>query len=280
MNEWPRDTREWDGQVLAAVEQLLLSRRDSSEELDKWMRTEGFSKSASSFFIRFLKNKETMEKAGRILQLLNPVEVLCGSAVPRRFAYICRGEEISIRIGDQDEVGLGYKVWGCAEAMLRYLEDGRVKVEGRHVMELGAGLGLLSICAAVAGALTVVATDYLPKLLEVCECNMRENRVEGCLMTTALVDWKAPPLNVVVGKEDVVILATDVVYEESHVHLLLGCLKVYFDDMRVTEAWLTLRSHRPGVAEFVRRVLSEGCRWSASIQEEDVEGIVLVHLIK
>lgn len=46
---------------------------------------------------------------------------------------------------------------------LRQLIDGSDLVRGRHVLEIGTGTGLVSLCCLDAGAETVVATDINPK---------------------------------------------------------------------------------------------------------------------
>ena len=47
----------------------------------------------------------------------------------------------------------------------RYLEDNRDILEGRSVIELGAGPGLVSMVCATLGARTVTATDGFPHIV-------------------------------------------------------------------------------------------------------------------
>ncbi|POM70070.1 Hypothetical protein PHPALM_13557 [Phytophthora palmivora] len=62
--------------------------------------------------------------------------------------------------------GLGGEVWAGALVLCEFLEahDQEV-VQGRDVIELGAGCGLCGLVAATLGAKTVVLTDEYPDLL-------------------------------------------------------------------------------------------------------------------
>ncbi|POM64969.1 Hypothetical protein PHPALM_19424 [Phytophthora palmivora] len=62
--------------------------------------------------------------------------------------------------------GLGGEVWVGALVLCEFLEahDQEV-VQGRDVIELGAGCGLCGLVAATLGAKTVVLTDEYPDLL-------------------------------------------------------------------------------------------------------------------
>jgi len=59
---------------------------------------------------------------------------------------------------------------------------------GEHVLEIGAGLGLAAVLAAKAGA-TVIATDILPKAVEVTRANASLN---GVVVDARIGDCYAP----------------------------------------------------------------------------------------
>ena len=52
------------------------------------------------------------------------------------------------------------EVWGSALLLARWLMQRPDTVRGRHVAELGAGVGLPSLTAALCEAASVVVTDY------------------------------------------------------------------------------------------------------------------------
>ncbi|XP_046839201.1 protein N-lysine methyltransferase METTL21D-like [Xenia sp. Carnegie-2017] len=69
---------------------------------------------------------------------------------------------------------VGCVVWDAALVLAKYLENTRWSdLNGRSVIELGAGTGLISLCCCLAGA-DVVCTD-LKELLPLIELNMKEN---------------------------------------------------------------------------------------------------------
>ena len=62
----------------------------------------------------------------------------------------------------------GERLWHGSHEALKLLEEGRLAVRGRRLLELGCGLGLLGLSCALQGAETVLLTDYDPELLKAC----------------------------------------------------------------------------------------------------------------
>lgn len=83
-----------------------------------------------------------------------------------------------------------------------------------RVIELGAGVGLVSIAAAIAGH-EVTATDYYEDALAFARANAFRNL--GYEIDTALVDWRAVSPDL--PRFDVV-LASDVLYESRYAPLI------------------------------------------------------------
>lgn len=84
----------------------------------------------------------------------------------------------------------------------------------RRCLELGCGVGLVSVAAAAAG-FEVLATDYYEPALEFTAANAFRNGVNG--VTTQLLDWRDLPRNL--GTFDL-ILASDVLYELEYAELI------------------------------------------------------------
>jgi predicted nicotinamide N-methyase len=137
---------------------------------------------------------------------------------------------------------------------------------GRRVLELGCGLGLPSIAAALGGA-QVLATDWSQDALAFCEENARRNHAR---VATARWDWGAPaPVN---GPFDLV-LAADVLYEQRNVDQLLDLLPRLVID---GEVWLTDPRRPPGM-----RFLSEvGDRWSVESYPSAGREPVELHVLR
>jgi predicted nicotinamide N-methyase len=89
-------------------------------------------------------------------------------------------------------------------------------VHGLHVLELGCGLGIPSIAAALGGA-SVLATDWSPDALALLERNAARN---DATLGTRNLDWRADD----VERGCDLVLAADVLYERTHPELLLALL--------------------------------------------------------
>ncbi len=90
--------------------------------------------------------------------------------------------------------------------------------EGRRLLELGSGVGLVALAAATAG-FSVLATDYYAEALEFAAENARLNGIPG--ISTRLIDWRNFPTDL--GRFDVV-AASDVLYERPNAPLVAAAL--------------------------------------------------------
>ena len=111
------------------------------------------------------------------------------------------------------------ELWPSAVALAHYLA-GRLNLEGRRVLELGCGLGLVSVAAALRGA-RVLCTDYEEAALAFARLNARGNACRG--VRFRLVDWCHPAL----WRRYDCILASDVIYEARAFGPLVSLLQRY-----------------------------------------------------
>ena len=95
----------------------------------------------------------------------------------------------------------------------------RLHPAGRRVLELGCGLGLPAIVAALEGA-SVLATDWSPDAVAFAAANASRN---GAALRTAVCSWTEPDALVAGAPWDLV-LAADVLYEARNVDQLLELL--------------------------------------------------------
>lgn len=108
------------------------------------------------------------------------------------------------------------ELWPSSTVLASYLvEEGRPPA---RAIELGAGVGLVAIAAALAGH-DVLATDYYEDALAFTRANSA--RVLGRPLPTMLLDWRAVPSTV--GRFDLV-LASDVLYESRYAALVAGVI--------------------------------------------------------
>jgi predicted nicotinamide N-methyase len=153
------------------------------------------------------------------------------------------------------------ELWPSGVALARRVAVRALR--GARVLELGCGLGLPSLAAALAGG-RVLATDWSPQAIELLEHNAARN---DAALETALVDWAAPETIVARAPWDLV-LAADVVYERRNVPLLLDLLPRLLHERG--ELWLADPGRAP--ADELLEGLAEG--WN---RRSEADGRVTVH---
>ena len=152
-------------------------------------------------------------------------------------------------------------LWRSGVALAAELDGAALR--GMRVVELGCGLGAVSIAAARVGA-EVLATDASEEALALVARNAEAN---GVHVETATVDWTAPDRLVARAPFDLVV-AADVLYERDSVAPLLALLP-----RLASEAWIA-DPGRPAAAEFLERARS---RWTVGTF---VRGVVSLHRLR
>jgi predicted nicotinamide N-methyase len=109
------------------------------------------------------------------------------------------------------------ELWPSGLALARIVH--RRDVRELRVLELGCGLGVPSIVAALGGA-RVLATDWSPEALEVAAANAARN---GAEVETELVAW-ADSERLAAGAPWDLVLGADLLYEQRNVDQLLALL--------------------------------------------------------
>lgn len=108
------------------------------------------------------------------------------------------------------------ELWPSSTVLANFVASDR-RPRGRAV-ELGAGIGVVSIAAALAGH-EVLATDYYEDALLFARANAWRNL--GREIETTLVDWRTIPATL--PRFDVV-LASDVLYESRYAPLVASTI--------------------------------------------------------
>ena len=120
------------------------------------------------------------------------------------------------------------ELWPSALALAE--EVARLDLEGLRVLELGCGLGLPSIVAALGGA-HVLATDWSPDAVEVAARNAARNRAD---LETSLAAWGTASALVEAAPWDLV-LGADLLYERRNGEQLLALLPRLGADVLLSE---------------------------------------------
>jgi predicted nicotinamide N-methyase len=169
---------------------------------------------------------ETLELAGRKLTIRRP---------PSADALI---DEAAF----EDDEFLPYwaELWPSGVALARVVVD--LDLTGKRVVELGAGLGLPSLAAALAGA-DVLATDWAEDAVVL----LRENAARNALrLRVERVRWDEPEPLLAEAPWDVV-LGADLLYERRNADQLLELLPGLGDEILLAEPG------RPFAASFLDR---------------------------
>ena len=109
------------------------------------------------------------------------------------------------------------ELWPSARALSRFVAA-RGRLDGTTVVELGCGMGLVGVTAALCGAAGVVFTDFEPDALAFAAANHALNI--GAAGVTRLVDWRRPPDDLSAD----LVLAADVLYERRFIQPLRNTL--------------------------------------------------------
>ena len=115
------------------------------------------------------------------------------------------------------------ELWASAVALAHDVSMRALR--GRPTLELGCGLGLPSIAAALAGG-RVLATDWSPDAVRATASNAERNGVE---LETLQCSW-GDPAAIVERAPWPLVLASDVLYEARNVELLLDLLPQLVDE--------------------------------------------------
>jgi predicted nicotinamide N-methyase len=137
---------------------------------------------------------------------------------------------------------------------------------GARVLELGCGLGLPAVAAALRGA-RVLATDRSPDALSFAAVNAERN---GVAVDTAVCSWDEPAA-LLDGAPWRLVLAADVLYGQRNVDEMLSLLPRLVGDGG--EVWIA-DPQRPLTGEFLAAVRT-GWREVRTAPTDDPE--VLIH---
>ena len=175
-----------------------------------------------------------------MMDLVEEVVVVAGHDLVVR-----RPRDSDILVDDEvfpDDEFLPYwaQLWPSGTALARAVAVR--SLGGARVVEVGCGLALAGLGAALAGA-HVLATDWSADALKLVDENAAAN---GLDVETALVDWTAPEALLARGPFDLV-LAADVLYERRAIAPLADLLPRLGGEVLIADPG------RPALADFRER---------------------------
>jgi len=182
--------------------------------------------------------EETVELAGRRLTLVRP-----------RSADELIDEEA---FADDEFLPYWAELWPSGVALARVV--GGLELGGVRVLELGAGLGLPSLAAALAGA-DVLATDWAEEAVELLRANAARN---GIALRAERVPWNEPA-PILEAAPWPLVLGADLLYEQRNADRLLELLPLLGADVLLAEPG------RPFARGFFERAAE---RWEVEAVED------------
>ena len=152
-------------------------------------------------------------------------------------------------------------LWPSAIGLARHLDLSH-GFEGHHILEIGCGFGLAGIVACQKGGV-VLFTDYERDTLAFARYNALRN---GCADRSSFVqmDWNNPCLK---GKFSR-ILASDVIYEDTHWNPILALLQTHLAPDGVA---IFSEPNRISASGFLERISRYGFTYTE--QTNDVVGL-------
>jgi len=143
-------------------------------------------------------------------------------SVQGRVLHLPRWEEKPIGEIPEDVQGTGYTIWTTAPIMASYLERNASSElfagEKMRWLELGAGMGLVGMAAAVLWPKSEVVLTDLPALMPAMEASLALNALPN--ISCVSYAWGAPP-----PQAADLVLASDVLWHEEQVGTFLQALQ-------------------------------------------------------
>jgi predicted nicotinamide N-methyase len=108
-------------------------------------------------------------------------------------------------------------LWPSGIALARHISG--LRLDGKHVIELGCGIAVPSFAAVLAGAELVLATDWASEAVDLVVVNAVANRLG---VTAAVLDWASEQARELPSFD--LVIAADVLYEERNALPILALL--------------------------------------------------------
>lgn len=125
-----------------------------------------------------------------------------------------------VTFAEDERLPYWVELWPSSIALAHYMVQ-HLGLAGKHVLELGCGLGVVSLIAALQGA-RVLGTDYEADALVFARYNAQRNACQQ--VRFRLVDWRCPAA---LRRRYDCILASDVIYEARNFGPLVTLLQRY-----------------------------------------------------
>lgn len=165
---------------------------------------------------------------------------------------VANNEEILMANLEAEETPLWVELWPAALGLARYLWQ-NPPAPGAQVLELGAGLGLPGVVAALRQAL-VLQTDYVQAAVDVAKQTALINAATG--MQHAVADWR----NWTITQQFDLIIGSDITY---HPDLNPYLEKIFLSNLKPGGSLLIADSGRIESEKFLSGLMHK--EWTGNI---------------
>ena len=140
------------------------------------------------------------------------------------------------------------ELWPASIALSQFIVENAELVSGKNALELGCGVGLTGLAAAMHGA-SVRISDYQPDALRISELNWLLNLDRS--PASVLMDWRNPTID----EKFELIIASDVVYEKRFFDALI---KVFHHNLKPNGQIILSEPNRTIAVDFFKKLSREG----------------------
>ncbi|BFZ53271.1 Methyltransferase-like protein 23 [Savitreella phatthalungensis] len=204
-------------------------------------------------------NEPLLQEFSTLSQTPDEIEELCETRPPQDVRYFynnrhpLRLDDDSIIVQEQPWLltsgGItGHRTWEASLSLTDLLVSDPALIKDKCVLELGAGLGLLTCVCAKLGASSVTATDGEPSVVAKLKLTAERNMLEHIITAEKLEFGQDSLLE---RKKWDVVLAADVAYEDELIKDVLRTLRRLLDNSQPLVIFAATR-RRPETMSFLR----------------------------
>ena len=179
---------------------------------------------------------------------------------------------------DDDQIPYWAEMWPAARGLAHYIWE-EIDFQGETVLELGAGLGLPGMVAALKGG-SVTFSDYIEESLEIISRNVARNNIKD--VAYLLADWR----DFQVKEKFDWIIGSDVLYNPSLNPYVVEILK---HNLAPTGCLLFAHPSRPVTEELLESLIiplglqEDRTKVTVAVEETGVSAFyqdIDIHLLK
>jgi predicted nicotinamide N-methyase len=205
-------------------------------------------------------------------QQLNCCQLSFGASAPIKLRLDLPSDEIQPLFSGG--AWAGTQIWTASLFLADYLHANRAQfAQGKHVLELGAGVGVPGLAAAWLGASSVLLSEQAP-LDGLLARNVQAHALLFKHVSVQQIDWLAPNLPAHAPVFDT-ILVSDCIYEHLYGEswrLLANVIRALRTPHRTTVLNCVERRNGDGVDKFLAYCDSLGLRWELVVATKMEEG--------